>query len=65
MSQEKFKTEKDYRESNFKLSYAVVNPTDNVVMQAGFVSKEDAIDFRDNAYCGYYNDCDVELVKTA
>lgn len=57
-------TEKDYKKHSFKLSFAVVTK-ENVVMSAGFVNKKEAESFRDNAFFGYYKDCNVKLVKTA
>ena len=57
------KTLKDYNLSNYKLSFAVVTK-DNVVLQAGFRTKEVAEDFKNNAYFGYYKECIIKMVKT-
>lgn len=56
------KTSKDYQLEIAPMVWAVTTPQ-NIVMECGFVSKEDAEDFRDNAYCGYYSDCVVELIS--
>lgn len=58
------KTEKDYNLTKNKLSFAVITKKD-IAMQAGFRNKQDAEDFKDNAYCGYYSDCKVELIRTS
>jgi hypothetical protein len=55
-------TEKDYKKSSFKLSFAVVTK-EGIVMSSGFISKKEAEDFRDNSFFGYYRDCEVKLCK--
>ena len=43
-------------------SWAVLTDQD-IVMSAGFISKEEAEDFIQNAYGGYYQGCHAKLVQ--
>lgn len=54
-------TEKDYAKKNAPVAWAVMFK--GIVMASDFVSKQDAEHFRDNAYFGYYNHCEVKCIK--
>jgi len=62
MKQEKLLTTKDYSFENATVVWAVISK-ENAIMQSNFCNKEEAEHFRDNAYCGYYKNCIVQLVK--
>jgi len=56
---EKLKTIKDYQYKKAPVAYAVLTK-EGVVMASDFIDKEEAEDFRDNSYFGYYKNCDVK-----
>jgi len=56
------KTIKDYSKKNAPITWAVVT-NEGVVMDCDFLNKNDAEDFRKNAYNGYYSDCKVICIE--
>jgi len=55
------KTIKNYKETAFKIGWAVV--TNEGVTVAKFCKKETAEDFKENSYFGYYNDCKIKFIS--
>jgi hypothetical protein len=55
------KFREDYKTSKSLITYGVIHK-DDVVLSGGFKTREEAEDFRDNAYGGYYKDCIVKPI---
>ena len=54
------RTNKDYTQSKFKLGWAIIS--NEGITIAKFAKKEIAEDFKVNAWCGYYKDCDIKFI---
>lgn len=55
------KTTKDYIKKNAPVTWAVITK-EGIVMECDFLNKNDAEDFKNNAYFGYYSDCIVKCI---
>ena len=56
------KTRESYGTKKAPVTWSVITKK-GIVMTANFLSKEDAINFRDNAYYSYYKNCEVKCIK--
>ena len=54
------KTSKNYTQTKFKIGWAIT--TNEGLTIAKFAKKETAEDFKANAWCGYYNDCEIKFI---
>lgn len=54
------RTGKNYIQTKHKLGWGVI--TNEGVTIAKFAKKETAEDFKQNAWCGYYSDCDIKFI---
>jgi hypothetical protein len=54
------RTSKDYTQTKHKLGWSVI--TNEGLTIAKFAKKETAEDFKENAWCGYYSDCEVKFI---
>jgi hypothetical protein len=56
------KTTKDYIKKNAPITWAVIT-NKGIVMECDFLNKNDAEDFKNNAYNGYYKECKVICIE--
>lgn len=54
------KTNKDYIQTKHKIGWGII--TNEGITIAKFAKKETAKDFKQNAWGGYYNDCDIKFI---
>lgn len=56
------KTSKDYIKKTAPVTWAVMTK-EGIVMECDFRNKMEAEDFKNNAYCGYYKNCEVKCIQ--